>query len=181
MITSLHLKTALMAYWRFKKQSLCCDEVSFAGGNSDILVDTGKEVIDIECKISKSDLKADIKKPKHEANKNQLSRYISVPNKFYICVPTSLVEEAKKWTEEVNINYGVIEFSEVKYEQYKNWDRYWDKMVKIIKKAKILKEEYKSKKEEISYRLNSALINKNIDLLRKMREHDLSTENKDIK
>lgn len=178
MITSLHLKTALMAYWRFKKQSLCCDEVGFAGGNSDILVDTGKEIIDIEVKISKSDLKADIKKPKHEANKNQLSQYISVPNKFYICVPTCLVEEAKKWTEEVNPNYGVLEFSEVKYESYKEYPRYYDKMIRVVKKAKLLKEDYKSKKEEISFRLCSALINKNIDSLRRMRENDLSTENK---
>lgn len=179
-INSLHLKTALMAYWRFRKQCICADEVGFGGGNSDILVDTGKEVIDIECKISKSDLKADLHKKKHEAYKIGFGKYISIPNKFYICVPTYLVEEAKKWTEEVNPKYGVIEFSEIKFNDYQQYSRCWDKMLYIVKKAKSLKEDYKSKKEEISFRLCSALINKNIDLIHRIKNEENNSENQTL-
>ena len=33
-----------------------------------------------------------------------------VVNKFFVCVPTELVEDAKQWVEEVNPKYGIIEF-----------------------------------------------------------------------
>ena len=110
-IHSGHLKTALLAYYRFRNRNICADEVF----NADVLVDNGKQIIEVECKISKSDLKADIKKEKHKLWKQEpLTRHY-IPNKFYICVPTELVDEALKWTEENNSNYGVIEFSRNKF------------------------------------------------------------------
>jgi len=51
-ITAFDLKLALMQYFRFNRQWLCVDE--FRG--ADIIADTGKEIIEVETKITKSDL-----------------------------------------------------------------------------------------------------------------------------
>lgn len=157
-----HLKTAVMAYYRFKKMSVCADEVF----NADVLVDTGKEIIEIECKISKSDLRADSKKSKHNEFKDPLKKKWSIPNKFYICVPTELVEEAKIWTEEVNPAYGVIELSNTKYEHWVKYTMGWENMLYFVKKAKPLHKEYHSKQERIALRLSSKIINASIEGLR---------------
>lgn len=173
-IHSGHLKTAVMAYFRFKKTFICADEVF----NADVLVDTGKEIIEIECKISKSDLKADLKKPKHNEFKDPSKRKYCIPNKFYICVPTELVEKAKKWTEEVNQAYGVIELSNTKYEHWVKYTMGWENMLYFSKKAKSLHKEYYSKSERIALRLSSKLINASIEGLRyeRLKEKNSSTQ-----
>lgn len=51
-ITSSDLKLALMHYYRFNYGYVCAEEAT----NADILVDTGKEIIEIEVKIGKGDL-----------------------------------------------------------------------------------------------------------------------------
>jgi len=55
MITSTHLKSALLHYCRFKRQWICADEVTSGQFIADVLIDTGKFTIEIEIKISKSD------------------------------------------------------------------------------------------------------------------------------
>ena len=66
-----------------------------------------KEVVEVEIKISKSDLRADKKKRKHKFYKDY-PQGLS-PNKFYYAVPTFLVDDAIKLCEEINNDYGVIE------------------------------------------------------------------------
>ena len=161
--TSLHLKTAVMAFYRFKKQMVCADEVSICGGDADVLVDSGTSIFEIECKVTKSDLKADLKKKKHEIYKEGHHPYLVVPTRFYICVPTPLVEDAKIWVEEVNPKYGVIEFSTVKYEQNRPYRRRWDMMLYFVKKAGKLTDVYHSKKDAIAKRLCSANLNFKLD------------------
>ena len=103
-ITSLDIKIALMEYFRFKRQFICAEEV-FCQGMADILVDTGSSIIEVEVKISKSDLiHGEAKKPKH----NRISKYS--PNLFYVCVPTDLIQIGKEWVNKVNKKYGIIEY-----------------------------------------------------------------------
>lgn len=106
-IHSGNIKTVLMYYYRFKRQFIACDEVKTDCNElSDILVMTKKEFIEIEIKTSKSDL-INGEKSKDKHKKLNEKRLV---NKFYICVPTELVEDAKLWIAQTNINYGLIEF-----------------------------------------------------------------------
>lgn len=141
-----------MSYFRFKRQWLCVDEVHTGGGEKgDIVVDTGKEVREIEIKCDKYDLwKGEAKKSKH---KRASFRMI---NTFYLCVPTELMDEAKKWIEQTDSRYGLIEFNSKLLEEsgYRNWFNY----LNFVKRAKVLNSNYKSMQDKIAYRLNSALI-----------------------
>lgn len=171
---SRHLKTAILAYYRFKKGAVCADEVF----DADVLIDTGKEIIEVECKISKSDLKADAKKEKHKQWKGETPfRKHQRPNKFYICVPTELVEAAKKFVEEVNPNYGIIELSNTKYDHWYRYTRGWDNMLYFVKKAKNLHKEYISYQECIALRLCSKIINSNIEGLQEYHRNQKKVEN----
>jgi len=106
------IKTALMCYYRFRRQCFAIDEAWVYGGNADVLVDNGKEIHEIEIKISKYDLTVnETKKFKHNAYQN-FKRTDRIPNKFSICVPEDLVDEAIKWVEKINPKYGVIQCSE---------------------------------------------------------------------
>ena len=147
-----------MAYFRFKRQYLVADEVHICNiFLADVLGDNGKKVMEIECKTSKSDLRADSKKEKHRWYKEVPEKY--APNQFYICVPTNLVADAIQWTNEINPNYGVIELSETKFEHWINYTRGWENMLYFAKKAKSLHTVYKSKQERIGLRLASKVIN----------------------
>ena len=102
------LKVAVLSYYRFGKQSICIDEFNGA----DVIVDTGTEIIEVEIKVTKSDL---INGEKAKASKHKL--YASGhgyqwcrPNKYLFCVPTELVQEAADWAAELNPKYGVLSF-----------------------------------------------------------------------
>ena len=113
--TSFDLKLALLQYFRFRRQWLCVDE--FRG--ADIIVDTGKEIIEVEVKITKSDLiNGERKKQrKHVAYKQGRSHMMNHPNKFMFCVPENLVDVTLGWANELNENYGVIGFDVEGYER----------------------------------------------------------------
>ena len=68
-VTAFDLKLALLQYFRFKRQGVCVEE--FRG--ADIIVDTGKEIIEVEVKITKADLINGEKRKqwKHESYKVQ--------------------------------------------------------------------------------------------------------------
>lgn len=164
-ITSLHLKTALLYYYRFKKRYMAVDEVySICHEKADILIDTKKAIYEIEIKLNKADLRAEKKKKKHRVD----SLKCMGANKFYICIPTELVDYAKKWIKEVNPKYGLIEFDTQYYTEFKS--RYkiteWNVFLKFRKRAFNLHTRYnKHLKQKIIKRLSSALVNAYIDLL----------------
>jgi hypothetical protein len=113
-ITSRTLKTALMHLYRFKKGYLVVTEFSYRYGIADILTLTkAHEIIEVEVKVSKFDLLSELthKQEKHallrESNRSSLLR---LPNRFFFCVPTELVEVANAVCEQVNPNYGIIAF-----------------------------------------------------------------------
>jgi len=106
-IHSGNIRAVLMYYYRFKRQFICCSEVKTDFFElSDILVSSKKHMIEIEIKTSKQDLiKGEARKQKHTRPNEK-----RIINKFFICVPTELVDDAKLWIEQVNPNYGLIEF-----------------------------------------------------------------------
>lgn len=152
-VSSLQLKASLMYYFRFKRQWICADEVDFNWGRADILVDTGKDVIEVEVKISKSDLfDGEARKSKHGPNGFGLKC-----NRFYVAVPEYLLEDAKAWCEQVNPKYGVLLHT-----------GFLDIMV--ARTAKPLREDYNP---EIRERIVRRLSSKAYDSMRKELQKEL--------
>lgn len=149
-ISSVFLKTALYAYWRYKRQFVCADEVGICLTDADIVVDTGGFLFEIEVKISKSDLvQGEKRKDKHQRYLAGGHKY--TPNQFFICVPTELVPVAKEWVEKVNPKYGVLEYCH-------DGRRKWEDKIKVARKAKFLHEDQitGNQRDRIVRRLSSA-------------------------
>ena len=110
---------------------------------ADVVVSTGDSIIEIEIKVSKQDLiKGEARKKKH--GKEDSARVV---NKFFVCVPTELVEVAKKWVEEVNPKYGIIEFITERAKE--KWScRKARKYIHIVKNAKVLQPKHKKMIED---------------------------------
>ena len=173
-ISSLHLKTALMCYYRFKRQYIVADEI-YSNFNeiADILVDTGNEIYEIEIKISKSDLNAEKKKRKHKNAEDEkwLKKRARGANKFYLCVPTELIPYAEKWIEEVNPKYGLIEFNTIRYMNRNNGygTPTWDQYRSFVKRASSLHDNYNKKlRDRIISRLGSISCNAYINQIEMM-------------
>jgi hypothetical protein len=64
-----------------------------------------KRIFECEVKLSKADIRADLKKQKHTRYK---AKQGNMPNQFYYCVPEELVEYTLGFIEKINENYGVI-------------------------------------------------------------------------
>lgn len=111
-VTAFDLKVALLGYFRFKRQCVCVDE--FHG--ADIIADTGREIIEVEVKVTRCDLiKGEMRKArKHQAYKTGRRFALLRPNKFLFCVPERLVDVALAWSAELDPRYGVIGFDEQK-------------------------------------------------------------------
>ena len=122
MYTANVIKTALLCHYRYQKGALCCTELSYDLGIADVLVLTkNKELIEIEVKISKSDLwhEVESKALKHNVLKegSLTSAMNLMPNRFYFCVPRELAEEADKLCDELNPKFGVMIFNPCKTSQ----------------------------------------------------------------
>ena len=106
-MNSSEIKHALMYYFRFKRQWICASECL----NNDVMAITNKDIIDVEIKINKYDLwKGEAKKSKHIFYKREMPEWFKFhhANRFYICVPKNLEEEAINWVKETNNKYGII-------------------------------------------------------------------------
>lgn len=150
-MNSYEIKHALLSYFRFKRQCICASECM----NNDVMVIMGEDIIEVEVKINKYDLwKGEAKKSKHRIYKdltNPYTQYYDRPNRFYICVPEELKEEAIKWVKSVNKKYGIIICKKRSYFPYSTF---------IIKRAKPLhNESNKSLKERIMMRVCTENIN----------------------
>lgn len=136
-----------MEYYRFQRQCLCVDEVSYGSYLADIIVLTKANYIhEIEVKCAKSDLcSLELKKQKHL---DMTKKYY--PHYFSFAVPTELIEEAKIIINKLNTNYGLIEINTKLYPP-----------IYIRQSAKRLHNdvnELEKWKQKIQFRLNSALI-----------------------
>lgn len=131
-ITSKHIKAALLANFRFVKQyPIIATE---AGGyHADVIAlnPLQNKYIEVEVKISKSDLLSDLKKLKHHYYKINQGDF--VPHQFYYCVPVDLVDTALEMIKD--LPYGLIKYRGLKYHRS---CRMTEEAVIIIKRAKKL-------------------------------------------
>jgi hypothetical protein len=157
------IKAALLYYYTFQRCSkLVCTELWDGFGIADVIILKDKIVTEIEIKISKSDLYNELKKGKETINglitKHDVvsTSIMPVPNKYYFCVPTELVDEAILFSNKLNPKYGVIEFIDTKIM----------KCIKIRKKARMIH----TKDNSINYerrmleRIPNDLVNKYMKL-----------------
>lgn len=137
MLLSKRIKIACLCYLRFDRQMpLVATEAGY--WNGDVVGVSPTEAVELEIKVSKSDLLADMKtkKAKHSLYLDPDGTTVHVPNKFYFVVPAELEAETIKYVHENANKYGVIVFRERKEkrtsghksEQASGW-------VKIAKKA----------------------------------------------
>ena len=131
LINSTWMKNRLFEYFRYKRQFIyCCTE----GINySDFMALNEDHLIEVEVKISKSDLLNEFKKEYANNGKNYckvqkhfkeycnaqefLSRkefiseknfFMDIPNYFYLAVTEDLLDVTKEQIKKVNDNYGII-------------------------------------------------------------------------
>lgn len=125
-MNSLHLKTAVMAYFRFRKRwpyiSTECGDY-----NADVVASDGSHhLVEVEVKCTRSDFLADFVKAKHRNYAiNDPGRW--TPSKFYFAVPEALEEFALKTLEEYP-RYGLIVVTAARL----------DDCVRVAKKAEAL-------------------------------------------
>ena len=132
----------LLAWFRFVKgYGLIATEVGYRW-KSDVLAQDIDELIEVEVKISYTDMKNEFKKIKHKHYKNatkraDIRRYI--PTKFYICVPENLKDKAIEVIDKLNTNYGLIIFTDVRdVTKEKQLHRATSANLRIHKRAKVL-------------------------------------------
>lgn len=149
-MTSYEIKHALLSYFRFKRQYICASECL----NNDVMVITKNGLtIDVEIKVNKYDLwKGEARKSKHKWLKTNPSKNYHA-NKFYICVPTELLDEAEKWVNTINSKYGIIECSR---------RIIYPKRILIIKKASLL---HNFKSEKLANKIMMRVCSENINLI----------------
>lgn len=148
-----------MHYLRFKRDySLIATEVGKKKKNfADVLATNFKEIVEIEVKISSSDLNNDFKKEKHARYANPRTQY--TPNKFYFAVPEHLKDKALDLTK--GTSYGVMIVSEKPLKGFTK-----ESYISIAKNAIKLKDRYCRKLEkEILMRSTSELIRLRIKYL----------------
>jgi len=184
------IKTAVLSYYRFKRQYLCADEVHVFETDEicDVLADSNKAFFEVEIKLTKTDLwQGEAKKKKHEVYKKlDLSKYKlpppsidmaniteivvdlyapkNLPNYFLLCVPPALKEEAEKWIAQTNTKYGLLIFNDYPF-------KYLAESIWTVKSPKKLHEDYSpSLKKALAKRLCSAYITHRQIQLRKTYE-----------
>lgn len=142
-ISSFDLKLACMEQYRFKKGYVSVDECN----SCDVIADNGKEIVEVEVKISKYDLLNGEKKKKSKhlnyANAANKKRWM-IPNRYYFCVPSKLSDIAIEYAKELNPSYGVIQFDEVAFMKMKLRDKFnqHDQFLKVVKRTKLLHPHY---------------------------------------
>lgn len=137
-----------MDYFRYKRQWVCADEVYSGFFISDILVDTGTWTLEVEIKVTKSDLLNGENRKVVCGRKKHDHWPVGRANKFALCVPENLVDIAEEWIEQTNKKYGLFVYLDKKYAT----DRIW-----VKRTARSLHNEYnKTKfKQRILSRLSS--------------------------
>ena len=113
MINTRQMKTALLHYLRFKRQSFVATEVCYGHSIADILfiLKKDKNVYEVECKISKGDFLNEWSKKEHKHKILEGVCNMSI-NYFYFCVPKEMEEFALAEIEKHNANYGLMVFEE---------------------------------------------------------------------
>ncbi len=170
-LTSRVIKYILMSKYRFKDQLMATSECVVPGGGYGDVVTydlKSKRMMEIEIKISKGDLRNDLKKGKH-------AKYTKPNNKcglqkFYYAVPTFMVEYCKDFLDKHNFPYGIIEIVEDKAVTIKaNNFEDTSKFMKIVRRGKKISDNEPSKGQVYSFmkRISSELASRDQALLYK--------------
>lgn len=128
---STEIKTKVLHYWRFnRKLPFCATE---AGAfSSDVLVSDGKEIIEIEVKVSLNDLRQEFRKKKHSIYLNYSTYpHRHTPNKFFFAVPRALLGATKTLVR--NNPYGIIEVYDTPLSNKRQ-----ERFCHIVKKARLI-------------------------------------------
>jgi len=140
-----------MGWLRFGKQfSFVAREVGCF--SSDVLGSNTKTVTEVEIKVTKSDFKADWKKPKHDVYKElehihtrkwpsglgETSWAQTIPNQFYFACPEHMKEFAIEQVKANQSDYGVMVLMDntTAIPNYNMWNR-----LRVVKRAKFLHRE----------------------------------------
>lgn len=156
---SKEIKTKLLHFFRFRKRYVF---IATEAGRweSDVLVSNESEIIEIEVKISLADFKNDFKKKKHFHYQNPTAyQKGNLPNKFFFCVPESLVEDVLPLIQDGP--YGLLSCIEGKITKRGSF-------IKYVKSAKNLREGISKKLlHALQLRMGSELIRTRIKDLEK--------------
>lgn len=165
-ITSKVIKTALLCYFKFKRNAFSITEFSYYYGIADVMAFGKKDLVitEVEVKVAKQDLLNEVKqkKGKHDRLKaNYLHHsqwyYDCSPNKFYFCVEEELKSVALKVIEKINPRYGLMIFKYNKVPQ---------ESIYIVKRAYSL---HKNKYTDLALKeVLNRMNNENCTLVRKL-------------
>lgn len=135
------MKILLMCYWRFVRG---CPVVAteFDYGYADVIALSrrGRIIHETEVKVSITDMKADLRKPKHHHQQDLFGKAVKQmwANYFYFAVPGNIREEALKVCQELFPYAGLIVVGS--YDSYleKNARPYTPPPIEVIKKPQYL-------------------------------------------
>lgn len=111
-INSDYMKIIVASYYRFILQNkYTCTEFE----RMDVCTCNDKYMIEIEIKVTKSDLKNEKKHKlkkhsRYSTGKQIINKYI-IPNKYYICIPDYMLDKDKEYQkiiEDLNPKYGIM-------------------------------------------------------------------------
>lgn len=164
---SQQIKIAITSLYRFERKfQYTCTEFDFA----DIIMSNSEELIEIEVKISYSDLKNETKKSekirKHKLN-NSIGKPIKneyIPNHFYFAMPYELTQkkEVIDYITSLNDKYGIISVTPV----YSKYHKKYVYDIRYIKRAKKLHDNIVS--NDLLNRIIKRLSSENIGLREKL-------------
>jgi hypothetical protein len=159
-MNSREMKTKILHHYRFKhRYRFIATEVS--SYNSDVLVDNGFEIYEIEIKTSKADLLNEGLKRKHILYRNSIEY---VPNRFYFAIPSNLYDVCLQNI--INPKYGIIIVFDKPFRMNRKGRTVRnDKYVMIKKKALPLHKTYNDAlHHDVVMRMGSELIRLRITL-----------------
>lgn len=159
-MNSSEMKAKVLHYLRFKRRFLF---VATEAGtfNSDVLASNGYEIVEVEVKISKQDLKNEFKKKKHRVYANPTPWYKNLlPNRFFFAVPECLVDDAKELCKGTKYGVMVVYEGRISHKRKKAF-------VRIVKQAKQITEVHNKKlRYQLVLRMSSEIVRKTIQLTR---------------
>ena len=111
-VDSDYMKIIVASFFRYNRQ---CKYTAIEFQRMDICAISNDNIIEIECKISKNDLKHELSSPtkklKHYNYKNNHNtKYHVVPNSYYFAIPRELYndKECVNIINSINEKYGII-------------------------------------------------------------------------
>lgn len=120
---------AKIFYWLRLDQRCAFIATECGGWSADVLGVNEKKLIEVEIKVSKSDLLGDHRKHKHAYYNKKMSAYGFseyehrwYPTHFYYAVPEKLVETCREFLEKNGfVNYGIIDVDAMKVIKRAGW------------------------------------------------------------